>query len=187
METKTTEVWKRIFSKPSYIITTIVVAILFYLINVIITNFSNLSNFYSAYGFKESITFFITLSLGFQKTIHQHSFITLIIISILFGVLISLILFKLKKAHKGSKKAGILGTIGLFFALLAPGCAACGFGLIAILGLSSVFLAFLPFKGLEISVIAIAIMTIAIFKISKDLTNCKVCKINPTHKVERGY
>ncbi|OIO81437.1 hypothetical protein AUJ84_01190 [Candidatus Pacearchaeota archaeon CG1_02_32_132] len=94
----------------------------------------------------------------------------------MLGILISIIVYKTKNvSEKTSKGNNSLSAIGLFLAILAPGCAACGLGLIAVLGLSGAILTFLPYKGLEISVISIAILAFAIFKMSKDITICKVC------------
>lgn len=171
-------VWKDIFSRPTYLILSVASSVLFYLANVIIQNFSNLSSLYPNYGFSQTIHFLFNLSINLRQAITLSSYLSLITISILLGILISIIVYKTKDTReKLSKKSGFLNTIGVFLAILAPGCAACGLGLIAVLGLTGAILTFLPFKGLEISVISIAILAFAILKMSKDITICKVCII----------
>ncbi len=169
-------VWRDIFSRPTYLILLVVSSVLFYLANVIIQNFSNLFSLYSNYGLSQTLHFLFNLSINFRQAVTLSSYFSLITISILLGILISIIVYKTKNvSEKTSKGNNSLSAIGLFLAILAPGCAACGLGLIAVLGLSGAILTFLPYKGLEISVISIAILAFAIFKMSKDITICKVC------------
>ena len=94
-----------------------------------------------------------------------------ITISILAGILISLMLFK---SHSGeiSGKEGAGIALGLF----APACASCGIGLMAVLGLGGAFLS-LPFKGLEISALAIVLIAAGIISTAKSLGICKQCQV----------
>ncbi|NCN98730.1 hypothetical protein COU62_02390 [Candidatus Pacearchaeota archaeon CG10_big_fil_rev_8_21_14_0_10_35_219] len=170
-------VWKTVFKKPGYAILTIIIALIFYILNVIIQNYQTLSSFLKNYGLLSGIIYLFNGSIDFHKSTLLHSYISLVLSSLLIGILISLITFKIKNAKHKSKKTGVLSSVGIFIALLAPGCAACGIGLIAVLGIGGIFISLLPFKGLEISVLAIIIIGFAIFKISKDLTICEVCTI----------
>ncbi|NCO11049.1 hypothetical protein CO038_02810 [Candidatus Pacearchaeota archaeon CG_4_9_14_0_2_um_filter_39_13] len=177
MAVRIRDVLGQIFSKPGHLILALIVAIFFYLLNVLIQNYSNLVSFLMAYDSVSTLFFFSQLTLGFHKTIEAHSVVTLVLTSILLGILVTIIVFKAKNTK--SQKSSSLGAIAVFLGLLAPGCAAaCGIGLIAALGLSSIVLTFLPFEGLELSVLAIIILVFAIFKTSKDLTVCEVCRVN---------
>lgn len=177
----------RLISKrPAYLALIMAIAILFYEINVIIASSLSIKTFFAQNGFLSTIPFFYSISLGFGQVITKSSFISLIITSILVGTLISLMIFKIKTQKTNlSKKSNTLGTIGLTLAILAPGCAACGLGIIALLGLGGIALNFLPFKGLEISLLAILILSFTIFKMSKDMKECDICKVD-FKKNERG-
>ncbi len=72
------------------------------------------------------------------------------------------------------KKTSVLGGLGIFLAVFVPGCAVCGIGLVSVLGLGAGVLYALPFKGLEISILSILILTFAIFKITKNFYSCKI-------------
>ena len=169
------ETWRKTFGNWKYLALTLFIAILFYSLNVLILNWKSLMAFYPSFGFLGSLKFFFTLALGFKDLIKFHSFISLIIISILFGILLSLIIYKSKLGIKPGKKVGIFGGIGVFLGALIPGCTACGVGLVSVLGLGAGFLAFLPYDGLELSILAIFILGFAIIKITKEM---HVCKIN---------
>ncbi len=173
--------WKRVFSNWRYILSTLIIFILFYVLNVLIANFNNLISFSSQFGFFGTIKFFFNLMLGFFHVIPKFSFISLIIISFLIGMLFSLIFYRIKLISKTKdKKFGFVSAIGIFLGAFAPGCAACGLGLASLLGLSGTFLALFPLKGLELSILAIILLAIAIFKTSDD--SCKIM----TKKAERG-
>ncbi len=169
--------WKKIFSNWKYPFLAIVIAVAFYSLNVLIANWKSLIKFYSSLGFFGTLKFFITLFFGFKNLILFSSFVSLVIISILFGMLFSLIIYKTKLVNfKGSKKLGVVGSVGVFLGALIPGCVACGIGLATVLGLGAGALAFLPYDGLEISVLAILILGFTITKITKEMYVCKIPK-----------
>jgi|SRR3989344_4675692 len=166
--------WKKIFGNWKYLALTLFIAVLFYSLNVFISNWKSLIEFYPSFGFFGILKFFFTLALGFKNLIKFHSFISLIMISILFGMLFSLITYKSKLGIKPGKKVGILGGIGVFLGALIPGCTACGVGLVSVLGLGAGFLAFLPYNGLELSILAILILGFSITKITKEMHTCNI-------------
>ena len=174
--------WRIVFEKKRYAALSVVIALVFYLANVLLTNAGNLSSLYPSLGFFGTAKAFFFMSLGFYNLIAWHSFISLIIISLLLGMLFSLLLFKTNYLKdSSSKKFGVFGSVGIFLGVLAPGCAACGIGLLSVLGIGAATIAFLPFDGLEFSILAIGIMSFSIYKVSKKLTTCEI----KLEKVER--
>ena len=164
--------WGKVFSNWKYIISALVISFLFYVMNVFIANFRTLIDFYSSLGFFGSLNFFFSFMIGFKNIIKFSSFISLIIISLLLGMLFSLIFYKARMIGGNNKGAGFISSIGVLLGAFAPGCAACGIGLASVLGLGGAFLASFPLKGLEFSLLAIIILIIAIFKTSNN--SCKV-------------
>ena len=170
-------IFKIVFSEKKYFFITLSVAFLFYLLNVLITNFRNVINLYSSFGFFDGTSFFVKIFFGFWKSVEGHSFLSLVVISIFLGILVSLIFYKVNLKIKGNRGLGFFGTFGIVLGALIPGCAACGIGLVSLLGLGGIVTTFLPYKGLELSFLAIALLGYAIYKSSKDLINCEECKI----------
>lgn len=168
-------VWKDVFGKWRYILFAIFIAVFFYSINIIINSWKAFSIFYSKGGFLWMLNLFFNLFISF-KSIIQGSVELLIVISILLGILFSLLAYK---AHFGmsfkDEEAGILGSVGAFIAAFFSGCAACGVGIASAFGIGAGILAFLPYKGIELSIIAIILLVITIFKTTK---NMYVCNIN---------
>ena len=181
------DVWKKLFSNWKYLGLLIIVAFSFYSFNVLLNSWNTINAFYANTGFIQTLKFFFILFFGFYNVIKLHSYISLLIISVLFGILFSLLIYKVNAGSiMKNKKAGFAGTIGVFLAVLAPGCAACGIGLLSVLGLSAAFFTFLPFEGLELSILAIGILSFSIFKITKDMNNCDACQIKLSG-IERRY
>ena len=100
------------------------------------------------------------------------SLIMLILLSILSGVVVSMSFFLVRRQIDGSIATS---TSGILIGLLAPSCPQCAIGLLSFLGLGG-FLTILPFKGLELGVLGIAILVFSMFYLSnKVVTN--VCDI----------
>jgi len=170
--------WRTVFGNWKYLIMAIGIAISFYIFNVLMANGKSIISFYSSYGLFQATHIFWTFIIGFGSTIKLHSFISLLTISVLFGMLFSLIVFKTRAAKlKSGTKVGVAGTSGLFLGALAPGCAACGVGLASAFGFSAAAFTFLPFEGLELSIAAIGLLSFSLIKTSKDLSNCDACQI----------
>ncbi|MBI2043684.1 hypothetical protein HYT25_04820 [Candidatus Pacearchaeota archaeon] len=169
-------VFKEVFGKAKYIFLAVAIGFLFYSLNVLMANFSSIKSYFGMNLFL-GIKFFFVLSMGFKETILPSSFASLVAISILLGMLFSLITYKTITIKKSSGRIGVISTTGIFLGIFAPGCAACGIGLLSVLGFGTAFLTLLPFKGLEISILAIGILTFSIAKISKDIKKGIVCEI----------
>jgi len=135
---------------------------------------ASLIKFYSEVGLFKSLTLFFSLLLGFKDTVLLSSFISIIIISILFGMLVSLLTYRKKLQFNKINNVGFISGIGLILASFVPGCAACGVGLASVIGLSAGFLTFLPYKGLELSILSIIILATAIIQVTNKLYKCNI-------------
>ena len=169
MTKKFFSVWKKVFSNWRYVALTVTIAVVFYLLNVIIKSYDSLITFYSQVGFSGIIKLFFTFFIGFKETTTFGVIIWIIIIGIFWGLLISLIAYKTRMIKSVSRKTGFFATTGIFLGVLAPGCAACGIGLLSLFGISAATLTFLPYNGLELSAISAVILLVLVFKITKDI------------------
>jgi len=167
---------KEVFSKPYYIVLMVLSAFFFYLLTVVISDFSDLVNILKNYSFLISIKFLFFYFVGFPTTITTVSSVSMFIITLLFGSYISLAVYRTKQVKLFQDKKSILGTAGIFFGVFAPGCAACGIGLASLFGISGFIIA-LPFHGEEISFIAILLLGYANWSVAGKV-NKSSCSIN---------
>jgi len=168
--------WKKIYGNWRYTLSLILIALFFFILNIFIKNYNSIILNYKSLGFFGTLQFFYFLTIGFKGTVFLSTFIIVIIIGLLTGMLLTLIFYKVK-ALNTQKKVGFVGAFGIFIGIAAPGCAACGVGLLAVFGVTAAGLSILPFKGLEISLLAAAILLFSTWKVSKDLLKCKTCQI----------
>lgn len=169
-------VHKKIYSNWKYTLSLIIIALFFFILNVFVKNYNSIILNSKALGFFGTLQFFYFLIIGFKGTVFLSTFITIIVIGLLTGMLLTLVFYKIK-ALGTQKKIGFAGAIGVFLGIAAPGCAACGVGLLAVFGVTAAALSSLPLKGLEISLFAIAILLFTTWKVSKDLLKCETCQV----------
>lgn len=166
---------KEVFSKPYYILVALSGVILFYLLNVIIADFSDLKMIANGYGGLTSLKLLFNYFLGYPLTIDNYSIIILFTVAVLFGTYLAMAIYKTGQINNMGKKYSLIGSLGVFFGVLAPGCAACGLGLASLFGFAG-FLVALPFKGIEISIIAFLLLGYANFNIASKITQ-NTCSI----------
>ena len=112
-----------------------------------------------------------SLLIASPATTSLSSLVVLIIISLLSGIVFTFSLYLVRRQLSAGIGAGVSGAlIGLF----APACSACAVGVFGLVGLSG-FLAVLPFKGSEIGVVGIILLTGSIVYLSHKVTG--ICKI----------
>lgn len=99
---------------------------------------------------------------------------SVVAVSILGGLSITLISYKMVTTRKLSASHGLLNFSGIFGGALSSACAACSTALISIIGVAG-GLAIFPLKGLELSLISIAVLLMSLYFISKNLLGSDVC------------
>jgi hypothetical protein len=161
---------KRVFSKPSYIFLFLFGALFFYVLDLTISHFSGFRLILQTQGFAKLISTMYSYLFPLPGISSRVSWIGMILISILFGSYIALSVFLTKKL-KSVKSTSLFGTIAVFLGIIAPGCfvgGVCGIGIASLLGISG-FLIALPFQGLEVSFLAIILLSYANWSISNKI------------------
>ena len=158
--------FKEVFFRPSYIITASLVAIALFVFNIAIVNIGYYLTF-------PPIRLSFAVFTGTMMSMHLHSVIMLIILAILSGILTGFIAYQVRYLNSINESSA-LGIGGMILGILAPACATCGIGLIAILGLSGVA-ASLPFAGVGIGILGAILLLVGIYSISQKIA-IKACR-----------
>jgi hypothetical protein len=98
------------------------------------------------------------------------------ILSILFGINISLLVYKLKYSALFSSKEAHMTSFGAVLGVIVSGCPSCGITFASYIGLASVASA-LPFFGLELKIIGIMVLLYSISRLSSGLFTCNSSQI----------
>ena len=115
-----------VFKNWRYTVLAAIIAFGFYAFNALLLNYRAVFSAFTTHGLG-AFKLYGSFILGYKNAIIFHSFVTLVIISILFGILFSLILYKTIRFSE-KKRLGFWSSIGIFLGVIAPGCAACGIG-----------------------------------------------------------
>lgn len=100
------------------------------------------------------------------------SFLLLAVVALLLGVYVALFVFKIKLMNKG-KLIGLAGIFSFIAGLLGSGCPMCGSIIFALLGMP-LALFFLPFKGLELRILALILSSLSVYFLARSLRGCKI-------------
>lgn len=94
-----------------------------------------------------------------------------LITGLLLGINISLVFLSVQTLQHAKKLSFSVGGIGLI-SLVASGCASCGISILSLVGIS---FAFLPFHGVELTILSIGLLSISL--ITQLITYKKACTL----------
>lgn len=132
----------------------------------------------SSLSIVKRITLFFSTFFDLTSTFTAGSVILAILGSFLGGINLSLAYTYMKIRGEAIIKSGIYSGIGLVFAFLGIGCAACGTALLSvILGFFgfSTMLNVLPYQGQEIGYIGLIFLSIATYVLAQKVMAPRVC------------
>ncbi|MBI2582349.1 hypothetical protein HYV87_04465 [Candidatus Woesearchaeota archaeon] len=159
------EALDQVYSERRYFLFSGLFAFLMFSLNALIGNYKLIFSEFS-------LLLVFDLLVSVHSTMSAVSFIFLLIVSLLSGVVFSLSLFLVKRQL--SYGAGI-GLSGIIASVLTPACSSCALGLTGILGIGG-FLSVLPFKGLELGVLSIVLLGVSLVYLSGKIV-AKVCEV----------
>ncbi len=159
------ETLKRIYKNKKYVYISLITAIISFIIFYQLTVAKIADN---------SLKIYIMMS-GYNFT--YFSLLSFAIISALFGIYLSVIIYKYEASKKLRKNSfGFFGFVGALVGAFGAGCPTCGAVLFGLIG-SPLALMYFPYKGMELRVLSIIILIIATYLTIKSLNKCETCEI----------
>lgn len=152
----------------------------FLLLLLIVQNGSAATSIFSfdALPFLKRLQLFLVTLFDITSTFTGGALILATLGSLLGGINLSLAYTYMKVRGEVIMKSGLYSGMGLFFAFLGVGCAACGTAFLSvILGVFgfSTMLNVLPYQGQEIGYIGLIFLCIATYVLAKKVTAPNVC------------
>lgn len=160
----TQEALKEVYAEKKYWVFSGLFSLLVFSLNALIGNYKLIASQFSS-------LLLLDLIVSAHSTMPATSFVFLLIISLLSGVVFSFSIFLFRRQITYSAGVGLTGIVS---SVLAPACSSCALGLAGILGVSGV-LSLLPFKGLELGVLGIMLLGVSIIYLSEKIST-KVCE-----------
>lgn len=176
--------WSEVFSRTSYIVGAVSLALVVFVFAVLLPNLALLNEvvFRSSAPLATKVNLTLSLLGGIQTNFSALSATYTILIAILVGVNIAMIVYLVRK-RRGmlGQKGAALGAGGAISGALGVGCAACGSFLLSTIlasfGAASA-LALLPLKGGEFGIASVALLCVTLGIVSNKIAEPLVCESN---------
>lgn len=128
--------------------------------------------------FSRRVSLFFKTFFDITSTVTVGATILAVLGSLLSAINIALVYVYIKTRGELLLKSGLYSGVGLIFAFLGIGCAACSTAFLSLLlgffGFSAV-LDVLPYKGQEIGYVGLVILSVATYALAKKVTAPAVC------------
>lgn len=173
-----------VFRNPRAILLAAMVSALVFLLATWLPNFRLIADVFgsSQIALSEKIGLLGSLTGSIATNFSSFSASYTIILSILFGIYITLLSHLLKNRNKNIRKKGVAsGVLGMGAGALGVGCAACGSflipGVLTFVGAGSA-IALLPLGGGEFGIIGVLLLVLAITSVARQIGNPATCRIS---------
>ncbi len=167
------QIWSAKIIVPTFIIAMLYVIAAVYLMNASLVQ----DALFGGHSLVYKRDILIALLVGMWTAMSGLSLFLLIIVAVLTGLNLMLTLERLRpirssgKMHWAIGGSSILGVVG-------SGCASCGLPILALLGFGGAA-AYLPFQGMELSLVAIGFLSVSLYVLVRGRTESIFCVIEP--------
>jgi len=175
---------QKVFVKPKYALLACSTSLVVFALAVWLPNISLIVRVmdHSGISFLQKLDLPISLLGSITTNFSLLSGTYTIAISLLFGINLAMIVYFMRRRVTEIKQDGAtIGFFGIASGIFGMGCAACGSFLLmsalSLFGASSI-LAFLPLGGAEFGLLGVALLTLSIRAVSRQVQNPEVCRIN---------
>ncbi|MBI3984329.1 MAG: hypothetical protein HY344_00090 [Candidatus Levybacteria bacterium] len=173
----------QVFSKPSYIVLSILAFVIAITLAIWLPNINFLAHTATSdvYSFSQKVGIIGSVFGSIQTNFTPLSQTITFLVAFLFAINFSFFIYFFLRAARLSKEAGI-GTSGFLLGLIGVGCASCGSVILSSflgIGITAGFIGVLPLKGAEFGLLSILLLSISIYFLSKKIKDPIVCKTKP--------
>lgn len=170
------EIWSK-----NVIISTLIIGVLYVMATIFLMNAGLVRDtIFGAHSLSYKSKLLIALLAGMRTSMSGLSLLLLIVVSILTGANLTLVVQRLRIIQASGKMSFVVGG-GSLLGIIGSGCASCGLPILAFLGLSGAIF-YLPFQGLELSVLAIVLLSVSLHVLIKQQVKQSVCIVVPTNQ-----
>lgn len=158
------------------IVSSLIIAAVYILFTVLMMNGRLiLETLPGKFPFDYKFNLMLALLAGMWTSMTGAGLFILFITAILTGINLTLVFQKLSLLQSSGKLHIMVGGSSVL-GIVGSGCAACGLPILALLGLSG-SVAYLPFKGTELSIISVVMLSMSLYLMVKSNSQAKVCQL----------
>lgn len=166
------EIWSKKIIIPTLLIAALYVIATVYLMNTGLVK----DTLFGLHSFSYKWSLMLALLTGMWTAMSKLSLMLLVVVAILTGANLTLVVQRLQTIRASGKMSFVVGGSSLL-GIVGSGCASCGLPILAFLGLSGAIF-YLPFQGLELSVLAILLLSVSLYSLIKQSTKQTICAVD---------
>lgn len=160
-----------------FLLWTLIIAFSYFSFSVLLLNYRFLaSSFLGNYPVLYKFKVIYILIQGSYSALSPQDFYLLIITSVLVGANIIMVIKLIRELQESKGKLSFVVGGSTLVGVVVAGCSSCGFSILSILGLAGA-LSFIPFGGLGLHLIIIALLIFSILYSLRTYHYKIVCKI----------
>lgn len=166
------DIWSR-----KIIISVLLVAVLYVTATIYLMNAGLVKDtIFGVHSLSYKWNLLIALLIGMWTSMSRLSLLLLIVVSILTGANLTLVVRRLGIIRASGKMNFMVGGSSLL-GIVGSGCASCGLPILAFLGISGAIF-YLPFQGLELSVLATMLLLVSLYTLTKQTAKQITCAVD---------
>jgi len=165
------------------LIPTVIIAILYVVATIYLMNAGLVKDtIFGSHSLSYKWNLLVALLAGMWTAMSRLSLFLLVVVAILTGANLTMVVQRFQTIRASGKMSLTVGGSSLL-GIVGSGCASCGLPILAFLGLSGAVF-YLPFQGIELSVLAIVLLTISLYILMKQRTKEAVCVVDPNEPIK---
>ena len=168
------QIWSTKIVVPALIIAMLYVVTVIYLMNASLVK----DALFGVHSLEYRWNILIALLVGMRTAMSGLSLLLLIIVAILTGLNLMLTFERLRSIRSSGKMHWAIGGSSIL-GIVGSGCASCGLPILALLGLGGAAV-YLPFQGVELSLVAIALLSVSLHVLIRGRAERTLCVIEAT-------
>ncbi len=167
------QIWSEKIIIPAFII-----AILYVIATVYLMNASLVKDaLFGVHSMSYTWNILIALLVGMWTAMSGLGLFLLTTVAILTGLNLVLTVERLRSIRSSGKMHWAIGGSSIL-GIVGSGCASCGLPILALLGFGGAA-AYLPFQGIELSLLAIVLLSVSLYILIQGRTERALCIIEP--------
>lgn len=166
-------IWSKKIIIPTVIIAALYVIATIYLMNAGLVK----DTIFGSYSLSYKWNLLVALLAGMWTAMSKLSLMLLVIVAVLTGANLTLVVQRVRAIRASGKMSVVVGGSSLL-GIVGSGCASCGLPILALLGLSGAIF-YLPFQGLELSVLAVILLSFSLYTLMGQRAKQAVCDVVP--------
>jgi len=166
------KMWSKKIIVPTLVIAALYIVATTYLMNAGLVK----DAIFGAHSFIYTWNLLIALLAGMWTAMSRLSLLLLVVVAILTGINLTMVVQRLQTIRSSGKMSFMVGG-SFLLGIVVSGCASCGLPILAFLGLSGAVF-YLPFQGIELSLLAIILLFISLRVLMKENAKQAVCDVD---------